>query len=59
MLEMFYGDVAMKKQYIENWDPRAISKKPINDRLTATSNMFSKSSMQKSTPKWYKKLCKG
>lgn len=58
MLEMFYGDIAIKKQYIENWDPIAIAKKPIYDRLTATSNMFSKSSIQKSTPKWYKKLCK-
>lgn len=58
MLEMFYGDVAMKKHYIESWNPIAIAKKPIYDRLTATSNMFSKSSMQKSTPKWYKKLCK-
>ena len=58
MLEMFYRDVAMKKQYIENWNPLAIAKKPIYDRLTATSNMFSKSSMQRSTPKWYKKLCK-
>ena len=48
----------MKKQYIENWNPIAISKKPIYDRLTATSNMFSRASMQKSTPKWYKKLCK-
>ena len=58
MREMFYGDIAIKKQYIENWDPIAIAKKPIYDRLTATSNMFSKSSIQKSTPKWYKKLCK-
>ena len=58
MLEMFYGDVAIKKHYIESWNPIAIAKKPIYDRLTATSNMFSKSSMQKSTPKWYKKLCK-
>ena len=58
MLEMFYGDVAIKKHYIESWNPIAITKKPIYDRLTATSNMFSKSSMQKSTPKWYKKLCK-
>ena len=58
MREMFYGDIALKNQYIENWDPIAIAKKPIYDRLTATSNMFSKSSIQKFTPKWYKKLCK-